>query len=556
MVPTAIFLFDRTGNMARPWADAGYRCICYDIQHVGRSVRDGIIFQQWDALLGAPAIPADSTVVFGFAFPPCTDLAVSGARWFKEKGLRRLAQAIEMVAVADEFLRSLGVPYGIENPVSVISSHWRKPDYTFHPYEFTGFELSDNYTKKTCIWAGGGFEMPAPNRADGLGAPDNRIHAAPHLMTAVTFARLRRWDSPEQCLRRTRSSSLPEDHTMTTENSRADALTDRDTSKTNAEQGLYRKFDVRRIDGSHQPGGKHHDCEYFVLDITHDQHARAALRAYADACASTHPELSADLIARYALAPVEQPAAAPIDRAEMVKSWGEISSQMYAKMTPWQFYEAGWVAARAATPAPSPADERAAFEAHLIDTYGVVQDDDPATERAKRDWTAGWQAARAASANETGAEAVAWIRKHPDTGELSGDWLWDGAIEQCRKDSGVWFPLGFIAAPQPAQADARVGLTPEAIAEIWQKCSGRPLVPGSVAEKFSYALLAAHPGQPEPRAEVTEAEISAAARVLSDSNADLCYVDRDDNWKIHGDEFRLEAKAALEAAAAARAGGA
>lgn len=179
MVPTAIFLFDRTGNMARPWADAGYRCICYDIQHVGRTVRDGIIFQQWDALLGAPAIPADSTVVFGFAFPPCTDLAVSGARWFKEKGLRRLAQAIEMVAVADEFLRSLGVPYGIENPVSVISSHWRKPDYTFHPYEFTGFELSDNYTKKTCIWAGGGFEMPAPNRVEGLSAPDNRIHAAP-----------------------------------------------------------------------------------------------------------------------------------------------------------------------------------------------------------------------------------------------------------------------------------------------------------------------------------------------------------------------------------------
>ncbi|MEB2511275.1 hypothetical protein SB379_19910 [Burkholderia multivorans] len=40
--------------------------------------------------------------------------------------------------------------------------------------------------------------------------------------------------------------------------------------------------------------------------------------------------------------------AATFDRAEMVKSWGEISSQMYAKMTPWQFYEAGWVAARAA----------------------------------------------------------------------------------------------------------------------------------------------------------------------------------------------------------------
>lgn len=51
------------------------------------------------------------------------------------------------------------------------------------------------------------------------------------------------------------------------------------------------------------------------------------------------------------------------------------------------------------------------------------------------------------------AEVVAWVRKHPDTGELSGDWLWNDNIEQCRKDSGVWFPLGFIHAPHPARED-------------------------------------------------------------------------------------------------------
>lgn len=130
-------------------------------------------------MIGPPSIPPDSTVVFGFAFPPCTHLAVSGARWFKGKGLRALSQSIEMFATAAEFLERLGCPYGIENPVSTISTHWRKPDHTFHPYEFTGFELTDNYTKKTCLWVGGGFEMPEPNRADGLGAPDNRIHAAP-----------------------------------------------------------------------------------------------------------------------------------------------------------------------------------------------------------------------------------------------------------------------------------------------------------------------------------------------------------------------------------------
>lgn len=179
-VPTAISLYDRTGNMLRPWADAGYRCICFDVQHVGRQVRDGITFVHWDAFLGAPAIPADSRVVFGFAFSPCTHLSVSGARWFQGKGLRALAQSIEMFGVAAEFLASTVIDgrYGLENPVSTISTYWRKPDYTFHPYEFTGYEPGDNYTKKTCIWAGEGFVMPAPNRAEGLGEPDNRIHTA------------------------------------------------------------------------------------------------------------------------------------------------------------------------------------------------------------------------------------------------------------------------------------------------------------------------------------------------------------------------------------------
>lgn len=93
---------------------------------------------------------------------------------------------------------------------------------------------------------------------------------------------------------------------MTTDKSCADVLTDLDPNKTSAEQGLYRKFDVRRIDGSDQPGGKHHDSEYFVLDLKHDLHARAALRAYAAVCAMTHPHLSADLIARYGLGSVAQ----------------------------------------------------------------------------------------------------------------------------------------------------------------------------------------------------------------------------------------------------------
>jgi hypothetical protein len=61
------------------------------------------------------------------------------------------------------------------------------------------------------------------------------------------------------------------------------------------EVGLYNKFFVERTDGTGAPGGKHHGCEYFVLDLTHDKFAKAALAAYANACRSEYPLLAADL---------------------------------------------------------------------------------------------------------------------------------------------------------------------------------------------------------------------------------------------------------------------
>lgn len=64
---------------------------------------------------------------------------------------------------------------------------------------------------------------------------------------------------------------------------------------SDATRGLYRKYDVRRTDGSSGPGGKHEECEYFVLDLDHDEHAVAALEAYAASCEATHPALSRDL---------------------------------------------------------------------------------------------------------------------------------------------------------------------------------------------------------------------------------------------------------------------
>lgn len=60
-------------------------------------------------------------------------------------------------------------------------------------------------------------------------------------------------------------------------------------------RGLYRKFEVRRVDGTDRPGQKHERCSYFVLDLDHDPHARAAIEAYASSCAADYPLLARDL---------------------------------------------------------------------------------------------------------------------------------------------------------------------------------------------------------------------------------------------------------------------
>lgn len=68
-------------------------------------------------------------------------------------------------------------------------------------------------------------------------------------------------------------------------------------SDKDTERGIYDKYVVTRTDGSSDVGGKHQWCRYFVLDLTHDQYAEAALRAYAKACRGEFPYLAGDLVA-------------------------------------------------------------------------------------------------------------------------------------------------------------------------------------------------------------------------------------------------------------------
>jgi hypothetical protein len=185
-----VSLCDLTGNFTRPWQEAGYKVILVDPQH-GRdsslSPRDGRgAIAKWATtverslrLLGP--LMREGRIAFVAAFPPCTDMAVSGARWFKDKHAADPLFQAKAVAVAEQCRtigRLSGAPWFVENPVSILSSVFGKPDHTFDPYQFTGYEPADNYRKKTCLWAGGGFRMPPPLRDESLGDPDDRIHKA------------------------------------------------------------------------------------------------------------------------------------------------------------------------------------------------------------------------------------------------------------------------------------------------------------------------------------------------------------------------------------------
>lgn len=161
MRDTILCLCDLTGVMARPWVEHGYQAVLVDPQH-GCDHEDGAYlklactieeaFDQISVLLRS------GRLAFVAGFPPCTDMAVSGAQWFARKyEADHLFQA-KAVSVAEQCRvigEMSGVPYMVENPVSVLSNVFGKPSHTFDPCDYTRYAPEDNYTKKTCLWTGG-----------------------------------------------------------------------------------------------------------------------------------------------------------------------------------------------------------------------------------------------------------------------------------------------------------------------------------------------------------------------------------------------------------------
>jgi hypothetical protein len=101
------------------------------------------------------------------AHPPCTHLAVSGARWFKNKKVEQ-AEALEFV---QKLLNALIPKIALENPISIISSKIRKPDQIIQPWQFGHGE-----TKATCLWLKNLPKLYPTNIVEGREA---RVHKLP-----------------------------------------------------------------------------------------------------------------------------------------------------------------------------------------------------------------------------------------------------------------------------------------------------------------------------------------------------------------------------------------
>lgn len=168
----AIFICEKSGKMAEPWAENGYLCICIDIQHSIRSTRkkkhttkkyEGggeIHFMYGDARSWNPEqfdkdFHKKYKISFVACFPVCTNLAGSGAQDWELKGLAMLTDGLMLFNSCEQIASWSGAPYCIENPVGCIPTHHRKPDFYFHPWYY-----GDLYQKYTCLWIGNGFVMP------------------------------------------------------------------------------------------------------------------------------------------------------------------------------------------------------------------------------------------------------------------------------------------------------------------------------------------------------------------------------------------------------------
>ena len=123
----------------------------FSMFHFQTDVRN-VLEEHWDLMI---------------AHPPCDHLAVCGARWFKDKQDKQ-KQALDFV----QFLMNVPIDkIAIENPISIISTHIRKPDQIIQPWMFGHGE-----TKATCLWLKNLPKLIPTNIVEGR---EPRVHKMP-----------------------------------------------------------------------------------------------------------------------------------------------------------------------------------------------------------------------------------------------------------------------------------------------------------------------------------------------------------------------------------------
>jgi len=147
-----------SGRVREAFRQCGHYAVSSDImpseqpgEHYQGDVRD-IINQGWDLMI---------------AHPPCTHLAVSGARYF----FRKQKEQAEALSFVKELMSAPIEKICIENPISIISSKIRKPDQIIQPWMFGHGE-----TKATCLWLKGLPILTPTNIVEGR---EDRIHKMP-----------------------------------------------------------------------------------------------------------------------------------------------------------------------------------------------------------------------------------------------------------------------------------------------------------------------------------------------------------------------------------------
>ena len=163
---TILDLCGGTGAWSNPYKIAGY-----DVRIITLPDNDVRLY-----------VPPDN--VYGIlAAPPCTHLAVSGARWWKGKGESALLEALAVVdACLRIIFRCASTFWALENPCGRLPRYIGKYRYTFQPYEY-----GDPWTKRTCIWGKHNIPIKQPiklvgqwtRRADCKGIVDHYEYLPP-----------------------------------------------------------------------------------------------------------------------------------------------------------------------------------------------------------------------------------------------------------------------------------------------------------------------------------------------------------------------------------------